>query len=661
MQEISGTQILFIKQKNNFQEVFSVKSLRISASEISHLEGSIEYLHNGKNIGSGAFEITEKAELRILLPRAAGVVSAFSRLYDQSITSYKDIDAGLIESNLNYDVFQVRLENIPVGLYYMSLVLETPAGIMYGMNGGRGKLYLTPHESGKHFQISVVDFKYDAPDKYKGGIIYHIFVDRFARGGSIVPRSDAVMIEDWDNGVPEYPEYPGAHLENNTFFGGTLYGVIDKLDYIKSLGVDLIYLSPIFESYSNHKYDTGDYMKVDAMFGGDLALAKLISEASLRGIGIILDGVFNHTGSDSIYFNRYGRYPELGAYQSEKSPYYSWYDFKNHPDKYTCWWGIEILPRINPDVEECGDYLAGPGGVIDKYASMGIAGFRLDVADELSDGFISRVKSTLESRVSGSLLYGEVWEDASNKIAYDKRKRYYLGSELDGVMNYPVRSGIISFLRDKNSALLEYALGEVTFNSPKRIRDMQMNLLGTHDTERIITILADEGVGEGKTNAELSELALTDKQLVKGISRVKMAYTILATIPGIPTVFYGDEVGLQGYKDPFNRRPYPWKKQNTAILEYYRMIGEIRKNNDIYTDGDFNLVLLDSEHLIFERSKSGVSLVTVVNNSDSDFVVSFGKQAVSLLYNQERIEFVIKSESSDIIKISGKFKINAKV
>ncbi|MBE6635268.1 MAG: glycoside hydrolase family 13 protein [Ruminococcaceae bacterium] len=658
---ISGTQIPYIRQKNNFQEVFSVRSLRICASEITGLEGSIEYLHNGKDIGSGAFQITEKAELRILLPRAAGVVSAFSRIYDQSLTTYRDVEAILKGSSFDHDSFTVSLENIPIGLYYMSLVINTPAGLLYGMNGGGGKICLSASESGKHFQISMVDFKYCKPNRYRGGIIYHVFVDRFARGGNIVPRSDAVMIEDWDNGIPEYPEYPGAHLENNTFFGGTLYGIIDKLDYIKSLGADLIYLSPIFESYSNHKYDTANYMKVDDMFGGDEALSELIREASLRGMGIILDGVFNHTGSDSIYFNKNGKYPGIGAYQSEDSPYYSWYDFKKHPDKYTCWWGIKILPRINPDVKECGDYIAGEGGVIDRYASMGIAGFRLDVADELSDRFISRIKSMLESKVQGSLLYGEVWEDASNKISYDKRKRYYLGSELDGVMNYPVRSGIISFIRDKNSEPLKYALGEVTFNAPKRIRDMQMNLLGTHDTERIITILADDGMGKGKNNAELSVLKLSPSQLKRGVSRLKMAYTILATIPGIPAIFYGDEAGLQGYKDPFNRRPYPWKNQNTEILEYYRAIGKIRRENDAYTDGDFRILLIDNEHLIFERKKNGVSLVTAVNNSDTPISISFGKEAAALIDANVGRDFVIKSGSAEIYKISGNFNINAKV
>lgn len=192
--------------------------------------------------------------------------------------------------------------------------------------------------------------------------------------------------------MPEYPAYPGAPLKNNRFYGGTLLGIIDKLEYIRSLGVDTIYLSPIFDAASNHKYDTADYMSVDSMFGGEKAFKALIKKAHEYGIGIILDGVFNHTGSDSIYFNKYGHYKTLGAYQSKKSKYYSWYDFKNYPDEYTAWWGIDILPRIHPDKPDCRKYFVGKDGVIAKYASMGIDGFRLDVADELSDDFIAEIK-----------------------------------------------------------------------------------------------------------------------------------------------------------------------------------------------------------------------------------------------------------------------------
>lgn len=626
-----------------------MKSLRISFSDVAYMTGRVLYLHNGKALGSGAFELNKKAELRILLPRELGVVSVFLKLYDESVAFTKSYECVHLSSDLENDVYSLKIDKLPVGLYFFSLEMECVSGRVYGMKGKGREIVLSEREAGNHFQLSIVNFEYDAPEKYYGGVIYHVFVDRFRRGGSVPVREDAVLMKRWEGAIPEYPPYPGAHLENNTFFGGTLYGIIEKLDYIKSLGTTLIYLSPIFEAYSNHKYDTGDYMKVDAMFGGEKALKKLISEAKKRDIGIILDGVFNHTGSDSVYFNREGRYETLGAYQSKESPYYKWYDFKNFPNKYTCWWGIEILPRINPDIKECGEFIAGKGGVIEKYAELGVAGFRLDVADELSDGFISKIKSKLLESSEPTVLYGEVWEDASNKIAYDTRKHYYLGGELDGVMNYPLRTGIISFLKNKDKSALEYEFLDVMFNAPVRVRNMQMNLLGTHDTERIITMLAGERP-DGKSNDELARLYLTNEQLKKGISLLKMAYVILATVPGLPTVFYGDEVGLEGYKDPFNRRPYPWKLGNKEIRDFYQKIGAIRTEEEVYKDGDFSLVHLDNESLIFSREKGKSKNYTIVNNSEKEMKIVFSAISNSLLENKKSKEFTLSPHSSEIIQ-----------
>ena len=606
-----------------------MKNLRISFSDISYMSGEVLYSFNGKSVNSGAFPLGGISEVKIRLPRAVGVSSAFINIYSENMALFTSLQADIVLKDTETDEFTFKIK-LPVGLYFFSFTLFTPAGKIFGRKDSSTRMRLVENESGEHFQLTVCDFKHDAPDFAKGGIIYHVFVDRFNKGNhDLKPKDYAVMIDDWDNGIPEYPEYPGAPLKNNTFFGGDLYGVIDKLDYISELGVTLIYLSPVFEAYSNHKYDTADYMRVDSMFGSDEALEKLISEAKKRGIGIILDGVFNHTGSDSIYFNKNGRYSELGAYQSRDSEYYSWYDFKEHPNKYTCWWDIEILPRINPNVPECANYFVGDGGVIEKYAKMGIAGMRLDVADELSDDFIAKIKIKLSAYSSQNLLYGEVWEDASNKIAYDQRKRYYLGEELDGVMNYPLRTGIISYLKNKSTNELNYALTDVIFNSPKRIRDMQMNLLGTHDTERIITVLAGES-HEGKRNCELAYVKMTEEEKLRGIALLKMAYTILATVPGLPTVFYGDEAGLEGYKDPFNRRPFPWNNINTEILDHYKKIGSIRKNNPVYKDGEFSLLWLDKDSLVFERYSENERLFTVVNNCEKAITVKCGGDLIDL-------------------------------
>ena len=623
------------------------------------MKGQLFYLHSGKDIGSGAFDLKERSELKIRLPRAVGVSSVIFKIFKENMELYGSFEGKASFSDHNTDVYSLSIK-LPVGLYFFHIELSCPCGTVYGMKKSFSEIEFREEPYGESFQLTVYDFKFSSCQNALGGIIYHVFVDRFARGGVKLPkRVDAVMLNDWDNGIPEYPEYPGAPLKNNTFFGGDLYGVIEKLDYIKSLGTSIIYLSPIFEAYSNHKYDTADYLKVDDMFGSDKALKKLIAEAKKKGIGIVLDGVFNHTGSDSVYFNKNGRYKTLGAYQSKNSEYYPWYDFKDYPDKYTCWWDIEILPRINPDVKECGDFLAGPGGVVDKYAKMGILGIRLDVADELSDCFIKRIKGRLEEAPGDHILYGEVWEDASNKIAYEKRKRYYLGEELDGVMNYPLRKGIISYLRDKKTKDLEYALGDIIFNAPKRIRDMQMNLLGTHDTERIITVLAGEDVS-GRKNSEIAHIKMSEEEKSRGIKLLKMAYTILATLPGIPAIFYGDEVGLEGYKDPFNRRPFPWNNTNEDLLSFYRKIGNIRREFEVYKEGDYTLLWLCADSLAFRRTDGVHDYITVVNNDCRDMTLSSNSKLSSLIRAINSKSIVLSSMSADVIKLkaNSNFKID---
>lgn len=627
--------------------------LRIKGYTEGALTGRVSLAVDGRRAFGTAFEKKDNAGIQVLLPRYAGAVSVFLEFYDES--SKKILKTAYLNwksTEEQYDVYEINCisELLGVGLYFYKVVADTVYGRLFGHKAGREiRFYRNAYKSAD-IQFSLSEFLYPAPEERYGGVIYHVFVDRFRKGKTLACRSDAVIIPDWDNGIPEYPEYPGAHLQNNTFFGGTLFGVIEKLDYIASLGVNTIYLSPIFEAYSNHKYDTGNYMKVDEMFGGDEALELLIDEAGRRGIGIILDGVFNHTGADSIYFNRYGRYSEPGAYQTKDSRYYSWYHFDNFPNKYTSWWGIEILPRINPDNPECGEYFVGDGGVISKYAKMGVVGFRLDVADELSDTFISKIKKALEREKCGSVLYGEVWEDASNKIAYSTRKKYYLGSELDGVMNYPLRTGIIEFLLRRGTGELEYALTEVMENAPKRIRDLQMNLIGTHDTERIITVLGGES-GDGYTNDVLAKKKMTPQEYEKGRARLKLAYTILATLPGIPAIFYGDEAGLEGYHDPFNRRPFPWGREDMELTLHYSRLGAIRRENPVYRKGEFSLVRLDSLCLIFERREGDYKYVTVVNNSDGELSLSFDGLATGLICGKRGRVALVPQMSSEIFKI----------
>ena len=636
-----------------------MRSLQFSNTRALGLEGKIIFIHNDEETSVSAFESNEVALIRILLPRALGVVSVYAYLYDESMTRTLNCKpASWCGSEAEYDIYDLLVdsEKIGVGLYFFEIELNSHLGRLFLTKDGDRITFSADKSLAAPFQFSISDFHYAECEDKLGGVIYHIFVDRFNRGGPVKLKKDAITDDDW-RVIPEYPAYPGAPLLNNHFYGGTLWGIAEKLDYLKSLGVNTIYLSPIFEAASNHKYDTADYMTVDSMFGGEEALVNLIKEAKKLGIGIILDGVFNHTGSDSIYFNRYGNYDSVGAYQSTKSDYYSWYDFKSYPDKYTCWWDIDILPRIHPDRPECGDFFVGEGGVIEKYAELGIDGFRLDVVDELSDNFVACIKAKLDASNDRSVLYGEVWEDASNKIAYDKRKKYYLGEELDGVMNYPLRKGIIDYLTTTDTSSLRYALTDIINNAPKRITDMQMNLLGTHDTERILTVLGGEKAS-GRSNEYLSRKKMDDLERGMAKRRLRMAYTILATLPGIPTIFYGDEAGMEGYHDPFNRMPYPWGYEDKKLIAFYKKIGKIRRDNSVYKRGAFSLLHLSSDALVFSRSEGEDAYITFVNNTKHIVRVEFGDDVSILTDNSAlRKQFDVEAYSAQIFKANRNIEI----
>ena len=625
-----------------------------AAVETGNNRAEYQYIHSGTPRISTAFDIKEKTEILLNIPRTLGTTEAFLEIYDEGI-GYKICEVAAEWSGMDgeYDkyIFEIPTDKIGTGLYFMRPRLSVFGGSLYGHRWAGGIYFDGDPALTNMMQLTLCDFAYKEPRKIQGGVIYHIFVDRFNRGGCYeIPDGARVVRGEWKV-IPEFPEYPGAKLYNNTFYGGTLWGIIEKLDYIKSLGTTAIYLSPIFRAASNHKYDTADYMTVDPIFGGEAALKALIAAAKEREIEIILDGVFNHTGSDSIYFNRYGRYKELGAYQSKNSRYYHWFDFQQHPNKYTSWWGIEILPRINTDISDCSEYFVGEDGVIDKYSKMGVYGFRLDVADELSDDFISKIKARLSSNKADNILYGEVWEDASNKSSYGRRRRYYQGRELDGVMNYPVRTGIIDFLTGKGKDSLAYALTDVTENAPEQVLHNQMNLLGTHDTERILTILGGEPADD-KSNATLARLRMDNGRRAYAVKKLMCAYTILATIPGIPTVFYGDEAGLEGYRDPFNRMPYPWGREEMPLLQHYRALGEIRRKNSVYKKGDFKLSHLDERLLVFSRRGKAFNYVTVVNNSDCDITLSFTKKTKELIENKSAEKHLLSANTARIYKVS---------
>lgn len=513
------------------------------------------------------------------------------------------------------------------GLFYYHLVADTAYGRLWshGADGQRDAWFTDDPGYANAYQLLVYRDDYTTSPLLHRGVMYQIFVDRFFRGGDAPARADAVMAESWDAEITQYPAYPGAPLENNLFYGGDLDGVRKKLDYLSSLGVSVLYLCPIFEAYSNHKYDTGDYMQVDPMFGGRKALDRLLSDAKTRGISVILDGVFNHTGSISRYFNKDGRYDSIGAYQSTVSPYYSWYRFRKHPDDYECWWDIKILPAVYSDNPDYIHFVAGEGGVMDTYQKAGVSGFRLDVVDELAPTLVRAMRARLKENNPDAPLIGEVWEDASNKIAYSARRHYFRGQELDSVMNYPLKNAILSYLLQKNAEDFSSVTTTLYAHYPRMVSRALMNLLGTHDTERILTVLGGRSTF-GMSYEEMKNIRLSDTERALAFSRERLAFAILYTMPGIPCIYYGDEAGMEGAKDPFNRRTYPWGREDEEILSFFRALGDYRKQyGSVLSDGYYEVLHAKGNELVISREDGDRQILLALNASETDsftFVVS---------------------------------------
>ena len=580
---------------------------------------------NGRDLSSyNAFSIDDRVEFKLLIPRRCGATSVRMHLFGEGIENklYRGYEFAWDGFDGPLDIYKcdVNMTDVGVGLYYYKYEIVAEKTTFYGDGKVIGELSEIASDGSGMIQLLVYQDSGNHANWMRGGIMYHVFVDRFNKSRKCQPKKNAVMNDDWYGGIPQYADVPGGYVENNMFFGGDLYGIIEKLDFIKSLGVSCLYLSPIFDAYSNHKYDTADYMSIDSMFGSEEALDKLISESKKRDIHIIFDGVFNHTGADSIYFNKFDNYSTLGAYQSKESPYYEWYNFRSFPDDYECWWDVKILPRVNSNCPSYQKFILGKGGVVEKWMKKGIDGFRLDVADELSDDFLRALNERVKAVNPNGIVYGEVWEDASNKIAYGNRKKYFLGNELDSVMNYPLREAIIKYVKFGDSAFFYNTCKMLYSHYPKHNADLLMNLLGTHDTERILTVLGGES-GDGYTNEQLSVKRMTESEKKRATELLKLAYTIVATVPGVPCIYYGDEAGMEGYRDPFNRMPYPWGKENAELLEHYKKINGIRLREQVYKDGFFEILECNQDFLAFARYGESDFLLTIVNRSDKKYKI----------------------------------------
>lgn len=568
-----------------------------------------------------------------------------------------------VEGGTNYAIWTYTLATpaTPGLIYYKFRASDRGAAAYYNDDyaddhdnlnqGGTG--VQAANESGQSFQITVYDPAFQTPAWLQNANVYQIFPDRFRNGDTTNDycRSGgttgcptyygtipATLHATW-NEAPEDGHVTGVYSRD--FFGGDLKGIENKLDYLQGLGVDTIYLTPIFSARSNHRYDTDNYLAVDPSLGGDAALASLVSALNARGMHLILDGVFNHTSSDSLYFDRYHRYASNGACESLSSSYRGWFNFFTStvpcgkPD-YEGWFGYDSLSVLNDGSAAVRDFIyrTSSDNVVKHWYAAGASGWRFDVANEITHNWWRNFRPYAKSYRSDGPLVGEVWDDASS---------FLLGDQLDSVMNYRFRKNVLGFARgtaewrdNDNSgsnvivpltpSQFDRALKAVREDYPAQATAAMFNLIDSHDTNRPLYVLTMTG----------------DSGLVQAKQRLKVVALFQFTYMGAPTVYYGDEAainvpslssGANGPEDdPYNRAPYPWADQSgnpnlygpadSGMISYYSTLASVRRQHAALRTGSFTTLLTgdtsasstDNATYAFARVSGTDKAVVAINN-----------------------------------------------
>lgn len=568
---------------------------------------------------SGPLKIDEKMSFTIRVRCDFLVEKVMLILRYEKDNSCHFLECSLVEYETNYFVYQVSDKLTRSGLYWYHFEVHTNKGILYINKNNR---YVGTVNGDEEFPLTVIKKEIPISNKYLGGIIYHIFVDRFNKVGKVNVRDGFVYRDDWGGKITK--NTTDRTKLNYEVFGGNLKGVIDKLDYLKSLGVTTIYLSPIFMAPSNHKYDTSDYNTIDSMFGDQRILQELIIEAEDRNIGVILDGVFNHIGSDSIYFNKENKFPSVGAYNSRNSKYYDWFQFDKWPDEYKSWWGIKTLPSVNQDNKELQSFISS---IVQKYMAMGIQGFRLDVVDEIHHDLLTKICDSIYKIKKDALIIGEVWEDASIKIAYGLRRGYFLGEELNSVMNYPLKDALFDYVLNENCDSFYYVYEMIENNYPNYVKHNLMNLIGSHDTRRIFSVLNEK------------EDSLKLLKIITGLQ---------FTFYGLPSVFYGDEAGILEDPPDFSRKCYPWGEENEKILNWYKTLAKIRKYK-VFKKGEMEVIKARSKEIVFKRKTIDETILVVTTLDMEDYTYNDGYKYKSLITGEIKETVVVSNKDIDIL------------
>ncbi len=565
----------------------------------------------------GSLAEGETLRLSLLLHRDAQVYEAFLQIREDASEEPSELRLTAGDWLGDYRYFNGEI-TLSEGLYWYSFRYTSAHGNFKVLKTGESLGCVT--DDGECWQQTVYSADFETPDWLNGGIIYQIFPDRFYNSGTPkenVPN-DRYICTDWSK-QPEYRQPNESLRLGNDYYCGDLKGIEEKLPYLKELGVSCIYLNPIFEAHSNHRYNTADYMKIDPLLGDENDLKALTKSAEKLGIAIILDGVFSHTGDDSVYFNKKNRYNSCGAFNSQSSSYYSWFKFEEYPNKYSSWWGIDTLPETEENDLAFSNFITGENGVINHWLSCGVKGFRLDVADELPDGILDKIRIAVKRSNKENYLLGEVWEDASNKISYGSRRRFLRGKQLDSVMNYPFANAIISFVKGGTGTDLLNTVMSVLENYPKHSIKLLMNHIGTHDTARILTVLGSDYIPT--TREEQSHCRLSSEAYQKAVTLLKLAAVLQYTLPGVPSLYYGDEAGMEGYGDPFCRATYPWGRENTELLEFYKSLSKFRRSNKAFEIGEFIPIFAGEDVVCYKRECRENTVLVAVNCSRNTKII----------------------------------------
>lgn len=539
--------------------------------------------------------------------------------------------------------FAAKYRFADIGVYGYWFEIETDTG-RYALQNNQNAIYWTrePGSMGeatlerlpddvksiRRYRQTIYAADFKVPDWARDLVYYYIFPERFRNGDkSNDPRPGGGRPQDryQDHDVEKHAKWnerpfkPGTgdgsdEVYNNDFFGGDLAGIIEKLDYIKSLGANAIYMTPVFRAPSNHKYDTADYKSIDPAFGSNDDFVRLCAEAAKRGIRVIPDTSLNHVGADSPYFNRYGNYPSGGAFDNGKvnpaSPYYGWFKFKpeeSDPDKqYQGWVGVASLPEIDKSNPSFRAYAFGDKDSVTRlWLQRGAAGLRMDVAPWVPDDFWREWRQVVKATKPDALTIAETWFDAS---------KFFLGDMFDSTMNYIFRNAVLDYAAGKPAAKTYANLELIREAYPPQVVFALMNLLSTHDQARALHHFGYHDDGDAKA-----------LKLAK--QRLRLAVFFQMTYPGSPTIYYGDEVGLAGGDDPYNRAPYPWADEgghpDEALLADFKRLVKLRHDLPVLRHGTLDAPLHADDHVIVLARRDGDTwAITATNNSDKPRTVT---------------------------------------